>query len=72
MQETLYLCGLTGSRTIRNDLQKTRSALAPKRKVVGSNPARNGDAAGDFAIKAGSGGIPLFRKLFLLTEKDVC
>ena len=34
---------------------------SPKRKVVGSNPARNGSAAGDFAMKAGSGGIFYFR-----------
>jgi hypothetical protein len=37
-----------------------RSMRTPKRKVVGSNPARNGDAAGDFAIKAESGGIFYF------------
>jgi hypothetical protein len=36
-------------------------AVAPKRKVVGSNPARNGDAAGDFVEKTGSGGIICFQ-----------
>lgn len=37
------------------------SELTPKRKVGGSNPLRDGSAAGDFAIKAGSGGIFYFR-----------
>ena len=35
--------------------------ISPKRKVVGSNPARNGDAAGDFVEKTGSGGIICFQ-----------
>ena len=36
-------------------------AKTPKRKVVGSNPARNGSAAGDFVEKTGSGGIIFFQ-----------
>ncbi len=65
MQETLYLCGLTGSRTIRNDLQKTRLGLAPKRKVVGSNPARNASGEADYIS------FPFFSFIIFISETPV-
>jgi hypothetical protein len=39
----------------------TVGCFPPKRKVVGSDPARNGSAAGDFVEKTGPGGIFYFR-----------
>ena len=56
-RKNIEIMGLQRPSVNFNELPYITLKASPKRKVVGSNPARNGSAAGDFAIKAGSGGI---------------
>ena len=60
-KRNLVITGLQRSSKDFNDLRYIIPTCTPKRKVGGSNPLRDGSAAGDFAIKAGSGGIFYFR-----------